>query len=90
MRPRHSPTAGAYAFGDYRVETARGILLHRGETAPLTPKAFDTLLELIRRGGELVEKDELIRAVWPGCVVAENNLQPEHRRIAPGSAGPAG
>ncbi len=74
MNPPHPPAANAYAFGDYRVEVARRILLQRGEAAPLTPKAFDTLLELVRHHGELVEKDALMQAVWPGRVVEENNL----------------
>jgi DNA-binding winged helix-turn-helix (wHTH) protein/Tfp pilus assembly protein PilF len=64
----------SYAFGDYRVDAARRVLLHRGETAPLTPKAFDTLLVLVRQHGEVVGKDDLIKAVWPGRVVEENNL----------------
>jgi len=66
--------AAAYEFGDFRIEAARRVLLHRGEPAPLTPKAFDTLLELVRRRGELVGKDDLMQAVWPGRVVEENNL----------------
>lgn len=64
----------AYEFGDFRIDAARRVLLHRGEPAPLTPKAFDTLLELVRRCGELVGKDDLMQAVWPGRVVEENNL----------------
>jgi TolB-like protein/Tfp pilus assembly protein PilF len=74
MKPHRDSRQHAYVFGDYRVETARRVLLHRGETAPLTPKAFDTLLELVRRHGEVVEKDALLEAVWPGRAVEENNL----------------
>ena len=40
----------------------------------LTPKAFDILLILVRNRGRVVEKDELMRLVWPGTVVEENNL----------------
>ena len=71
----HDRTGGsAYAFGDFRIEPARRLLLHKGEPAPLAPKAFETLLALVRRHGELVKKDELMRAVWPDAVVEENNL----------------
>ena len=66
--------AVAFEFGDFRIDAARRVLLHRGEPAPLTPKAFDTLVELVRRHGELVGKDDLMQAVWPGRVVEENNL----------------
>jgi DNA-binding winged helix-turn-helix (wHTH) protein/tetratricopeptide (TPR) repeat protein len=64
----------AYLFGEYRIEPARRLLLHLDEPAPLTAKAFDTLMELVRRRGELVTKDELMGAVWPDTFVEENNL----------------
>ena len=41
---------------------------------PLTVKAFDTLLALIERRGTLVEKDDLIRQLWPDTAVQESNL----------------
>jgi TolB-like protein/DNA-binding winged helix-turn-helix (wHTH) protein len=41
---------------------------------PLTSKAFDTLLTLVSHGGEVVEKNELIRTLWPDTIVEENNL----------------
>lgn len=41
---------------------------------PLRPKAFELLLALAERSGEDVEKDELIRLVWPDAIVEENNL----------------
>jgi TolB-like protein/Tfp pilus assembly protein PilF len=50
------------------------MLLRNGDTVALTPKVFDTLLHLVQRGGETVDKDALMRAVWPDTVVEENNL----------------
>ena len=38
---------------------------------PLTPKAFDTLLDLVEHHGVVLDKDE---AIWPHTVVEENNL----------------
>lgn len=38
-------------------------------------RAFDVLLALVERAGQLVTKDELLAQVWPGVVVEENNLQ---------------
>lgn len=49
-------------------------MLRDGAPAPLTPKAFETLLALIEAGGQVVEKDELMRRIWPDTVVEENNL----------------
>src|SRR5258707_11620097 len=40
----------------------------------MPPKAFDLLVVLVERSGHLVEKDELLRAVWPGSFVEEGNL----------------
>ena len=63
-----------YEFGDFRIDAAKALLVRKGEPVALTPKVFETLLYLVRRQGDLVEKDELIRAVWPDTVVEENNL----------------
>lgn len=41
---------------------------------PLTLKAFDLLQLLAENQGHLLEKDEILRRVWPDAVVEENNL----------------
>src|SRR5688572_17386284 len=38
------------------------------------PKAFEILLYLVRRADQVVEKDEILEAVWPDTIVEENNL----------------
>src|ERR1700755_1372490 len=63
-----------YEFGPFRLDPVKRRLLREGEPVPLTPKAFDTLLALVEQSGKTVEKDELMRRVWPGAVVEENNL----------------
>lgn len=65
-----------YEFGDFRLDvTRRSLLLRRDARAlPLTSRAFDTLLYLVEHRGELVDKATLMKAVWPGVVVEENNL----------------
>jgi DNA-binding winged helix-turn-helix (wHTH) protein len=64
-----------YEFGDFRIDAAKRLLLKRdGERIPLTPKAFDTLLYLVQHSGTLLEKDELLLALWADTVVEENNL----------------
>jgi DNA-binding winged helix-turn-helix (wHTH) protein len=45
-----------------------------GTDVPLTPKALDVLLCLAGRPGELVTKQALLDAVWPGVFVSENTL----------------
>jgi len=60
-----------YEFGDFRLDAAERCLLRAGEPVALTPKAFDTLLLLVSRSGHIVEKDELLREVWPDAFVEE-------------------
>jgi DNA-binding response OmpR family regulator len=52
------------AFGDVVVDPASRTVMRRGEAVPLSPKAFDLLLSLIRRGGRVASRMELLREVW--------------------------
>jgi DNA-binding winged helix-turn-helix (wHTH) protein len=63
-----------YEFGPFRLDPVKRRLLREGEPVPLTPKAFETLLLLVKQSGKTVGKDDLMRRVWPGAVVEENNL----------------
>ena len=63
-----------YEFGPFRLEPAERKLLRGSEVVALTPKAFDTLVVLVRNGGHLLEKEELIRTLWPDSFVEEGNL----------------
>src|SRR6266850_2818593 len=65
-----------YEFGDFGLESGQRRLLRRdsGEPIALTARAFDTLLHLIEHRGETLDKDTLLRAIWPGVVVEENSL----------------
>ncbi len=69
-----SPSTGRYAFDRFRL-TSDGTLLCRGDVVvPLAPKVLQTLLVLVQRAGDVVTKDELLRAVWPDCFVEETGL----------------
>src|ERR687885_592455 len=63
-----------YEFGPFRLDPAEHTLLRGGEPVALTPKAFETLVALGARGGHLVEKDELLKEVWPDSFVEEGSL----------------
>ena len=70
-----SPTAAVdYEFGPYRVDSRLRRLYKDGEPLMLTPKAFDTLLALVERHGRVVEKDELMHAVWGDTSVGDDTL----------------
>src|SRR5829696_6256826 len=65
----------AYEFEEFRVDPLKRLLTRRGgEVVAVSPKAFDTLLFLIRHPGQLLEKDDLMQAVWTDTAVEENNL----------------
>ncbi len=63
-----------YEFDAFKVDPVRRRLLRDGSVVPLTPKAFSILLVLIENHGGVVEKEELIRAVWGDSYVTEANL----------------
>jgi len=63
-----------YEFGEFRLDSAKRLLKRGGQDAALTPKAFDTLLYLVQHNGKIIEKDELMSAVWTDTIVEENNL----------------
>ena len=63
-----------YGFGPFVVDTAKCVLMRSGEVIPLSLKAFEILLLLIEQRGQVVEKDEILKRVWPNTVVEENNL----------------
>jgi DNA-binding winged helix-turn-helix (wHTH) protein/Tol biopolymer transport system component len=50
-------------------------LLLRGDNpVPLAPKVFETLLTLVQNAGHLIDKDHLMKVVWPDTFVEEGNL----------------
>jgi DNA-binding winged helix-turn-helix (wHTH) protein/TolB-like protein/TPR repeat protein len=68
------PDKHFYEFDCFCVDARKRRLLRSGEVVPLVPKAFDTLLALVASGGRVMEKDELMQAVWAGTVVEESAL----------------
>jgi TolB-like protein/DNA-binding winged helix-turn-helix (wHTH) protein/Tfp pilus assembly protein PilF len=63
-----------YAFGEFRLDPQSRVLLRAEEPVTLTPKGFEVLLALVRNGGRVVSKQELMQAVWPDSFVEESNL----------------
>jgi len=69
-----SQPGNAIEFGPFRYDPVQR-LLFRGDTAvPLPPKAVDMLHVLVQRRGQVVERAELMRLVWPDCTVEEIGL----------------
>jgi DNA-binding winged helix-turn-helix (wHTH) protein len=62
-------------FGRFRILLRRRQLVADGMPIELGTRAFDLLLVLLEADGSLVTKEELMSRVWPGIVVAEENLK---------------
>jgi TolB-like protein/DNA-binding winged helix-turn-helix (wHTH) protein/Tfp pilus assembly protein PilF len=68
------PTKQFYEFGPFRLDPVERLLYRDGEVAPLTAKIFDILLVFVRNSGRTLEKEEMMREVWPDQLVEEGNL----------------
>ena len=65
---------GVFGFGPFVLDSVRRRLTLDGEVVKLPPTQFDTLLYLVQNPGRVVEKDELLAAVWGGRIIEEGNL----------------
>lgn len=63
-----------YEFGQFRLDREARILLRDGKIVPLTPKVLDLLLVLVEKRGQLLAKENLMKAVWPDTFVEDGNL----------------
>jgi TolB-like protein len=69
-----NPKHDTFTFGPFRLDVNERVLSRRGKPVSLTPKAFAILLLLVQKSGRVVEKDELVRVVWPDAYVEEANV----------------
>jgi TolB-like protein/DNA-binding winged helix-turn-helix (wHTH) protein/Tfp pilus assembly protein PilF len=63
-----------YEFGPFRLDTWEHALLRGGHVVSLEPKVFDLLKVMVQKNGRLIQKDELLKEVWPDSFVEEGNL----------------
>lgn len=64
----------SYEFGPFRLDVSEHALLRHGRPVPLTPKVLAVLRVLVQNSGHLVEKDVLLKEVWPDNFVEEGAL----------------
>lgn len=65
---------GTYRFGPFALDPVRRALLRDGARVKLAERLFDTLFYLVANNGRLVEREELLAAVWGGRTVEDNNI----------------
>src|SRR5688572_11578684 len=63
-----------YEFSGYRIDADERFLKRNGDVISLPPKVIDLLLVLLRSGGRVLTKTELMESVWADSFVEETNL----------------
>jgi TolB-like protein/DNA-binding winged helix-turn-helix (wHTH) protein len=63
-----------YEFGPFRLDPNERVLFRQGTLVSLSPKVLEILMVLVRNGGHIVQKDQLMAEVWPDAFVEEANL----------------
>jgi predicted ATPase/DNA-binding winged helix-turn-helix (wHTH) protein len=64
-----------FSFGPFLLCPSRRLLLEDGKKLRLGSRAFDLLVALVNRAGDIISKEELIAAAWPGTFVEETSLR---------------
>ncbi|MDQ0026813.1 putative ATPase/DNA-binding winged helix-turn-helix (wHTH) protein [Variovorax paradoxus] len=64
-----------WRFGAFILWETQRRLERLGQSVRLGSRSFELLLQLLRRGGDIVGKDELLAAVWAGVVVEESSVR---------------
>jgi DNA-binding winged helix-turn-helix (wHTH) protein len=67
--------ADLISFGPFRLFPAHRNLEKAGRPIRLGARAFDILIVLVERAGEVVSKKKLMARVWPDVTVDEGNLR---------------
>ncbi|WP_413625792.1 MULTISPECIES: winged helix-turn-helix domain-containing protein [Luteibacter] len=62
-------------FGPFRLEPASRTLYRDGAVVKLGSRAFDILVVLVERRGDVVTPRELMSVAWRGLVVGESNVR---------------
>jgi DNA-binding winged helix-turn-helix (wHTH) protein len=63
-----------YAFADCKLDTDSREFLRHGAEVHLSPKAYDLLRLLVEQRPRVLNKAELMQALWPDTFVVEGNL----------------
>ena len=63
-----------FAFGEFRLDVKERRVWRGQSLIPLPPKTFDLLVVMVQDAGRLLDKEYLIRSVWPDSYVQDANL----------------
>jgi DNA-binding winged helix-turn-helix (wHTH) protein/Tol biopolymer transport system component len=68
------PPLRGYAFGEFRIDVGLRKLWQNDAAVQIPSRAFDALVYLIEHRDRLVQKDEIIAAIWQDVVVTDDSL----------------
>jgi DNA-binding response OmpR family regulator len=93
LRRSHAYTADCCRFGDVEVDFSRGEVRAAGKRVDLTPIEFRLLSVLIRAGGRVLNREQLLDAAWGHGAFASGRIVDNHianlrRKIEPDPARP--
>src|SRR6266576_1582057 len=63
-----------FKFGPFILNPMERLLTRHDEAVPLNQKAFETLLVLVQNRGRVLEKEELLKTIWPDTFIEEGTL----------------
>src|SRR5579872_139414 len=63
-----------YEFGIFRLDRMRRAVTQANQPVALPPKAFDLLFFLVQNSGQILDKDEIMKALWAETIVEDSNL----------------
>src|SRR4051812_20739778 len=69
-----SATHTVYRFGHAAFDVRRGVLLIDGTERRLRPKSFALLRFMLENSGRLLDRDEIMRVVWPEVIVTDDSI----------------
>lgn len=70
-----------YRFDDVTIDCENFRVQKDGQNIPLSPRAFDVLILLVKNAGRVVEKQEIFDQVWKNTFVGDNALAKSIKEI---------
>ena len=72
--PGHAAPVGVFSFADVQVDVGAHRLTRAGTEVGLEPKAFAVLLEFLAHPDQMLNRDQLLDAVWGHAFVTQGTL----------------
>ncbi|CAG9164023.1 ATP-binding protein [Cupriavidus pampae] len=70
-----------YSFGPFQLYTQSRILERAGAAIAMGSRAFDMLVAMVQRPGEVLSHRELMALAWPELVVEESNVRVQMAKL---------